>query len=123
MCCRPRAAEAGLARPNRHEGDPELTTLQIRNRVHDYDQWKTVFDKFDRFRHDNNVRATRVFRDLEDPQRVEIHLEFDDSAAATAFRDTLLNVWGTPQSQAQLIDHEQPTILDLVEERTLEPST
>lgn len=100
-----------------------MTTLQIRNRVHDYDQWKTVFDKFDRFRHDNNVRATRVFRDLEDAQHVEIHLEFDDFAAATAFRDKLLNVWETPQSQAQLVDHEHPIILDLVEERTLEPTS
>jgi hypothetical protein len=100
-----------------------MTTLQIRNRVHDYDQWKTVFDKFHRFRHDNDVRAARVVRDLEDPQRVEIHLEFDDSAAATAFRAKLLNVWGTPQSQAQLVDHEQPTILDLVEVRALEPTT
>lgn len=100
-----------------------MTTLQIRNRVHDFDQWKTAFDKFDRFRHDNAVRATRVLRDLEDPQCVEIHLDFDDSAAATAFRDKLLNVWQTPQSQAQLVDHEQPTILDVVEERTLEPTT
>lgn len=100
-----------------------MITLQIRNRVRDYDQWKTVFDKFDRFRHDNGVRATRVFRDLEDPQRVEVHVEFDDSAAASAFRDKLVNVWGTPQSQAQLVDHEQPTMLDLVEERSLQPTT
>jgi hypothetical protein len=72
---------------------------------------------------DSAVRATRVLRDLEALQRVEIHLESDDSAAATAFRDKLLNVWETPQSHAQLVDHEQPTVLDLIEERTLEPTT
>jgi heme-degrading monooxygenase HmoA len=98
-----------------------MTTLQIRNRVRDFDQWKAAFDQFDRFRRDNGVRAYRVCRDREDPGQVEIVLEFDDLEAAAAFRTQLLKVWQTPRSRAQLIDHEHPRILEVVEQRTIRP--
>lgn len=100
-----------------------MATLQIRNRVRDFDQWKPVFDKFDRLRRDNGVRSYRIFRDREDPARVEIHLEFDDHTAADAFRQQLLKVRRTPQSLSQLVDFEPPTILDVVEQGTLQPAT
>jgi quinol monooxygenase YgiN len=98
-----------------------MATLQIRNRVRDFDEWKPVFDKFDRFRRDSGVRSYRIFRDREDPARVEIHLEFDDHTAAAAFRQQLLKIRQTPQSLSQLADFEPPTILDVVEQRELKP--
>lgn len=94
------------------------TTLQIRNTVRDFDEWKAAFDKFERFRADHGVRSYRVARRADDDHDVEISLDFDTAQAATDFRDHLEQIWSTPQSQAQLVDHDEPVLFEIVAQHT-----
>lgn len=93
-----------------------MVTLHIENTVHDYAEWKRVFDKFDRFRADNGVRSCRLARRVDDEHQISIDLEFDTAAEALAFRSALERIWRTPQSKAQLVAHGTPVVLDVVEE-------
>jgi hypothetical protein len=94
-----------------------MTTLHIENRLHDYDSWKTAFDKYDRVRADNGVRSYRISRRADDPLQIMINLEFDDRGAAEAFREVLAKVWSSPESQALLVHHSEPSLLEVVEDR------
>ena len=94
-----------------------MATLHIENTVRDYDSWKTAFDKYDRMRADNGVRSYRITRRADDPLQIMIDLEFDDRAAAEAFRGVLAQVWATPQSQSLLVSHSEPALLEVVEQR------
>jgi hypothetical protein len=96
-----------------------MTTLHIENTVHDYDSWKTAFDKFDRVRADNGVRSYRILRRADDPFQVVIDLQFDDRGAAEAFGGILAKIWRSPQSQAELVSHADPLVLEVVEDQTL----
>jgi hypothetical protein len=96
-----------------------MTTLHVENTVRDYDEWKSVFDKFDRFRADNQVRSYRVSRFADDPSKVHVDLEFDTRQDAEAFTLKLQQIWATPQSQAQLVAHNEPILLETLEHRTL----
>ena len=82
-------------------------TLHLENTVHDFTEWKAVFDKFERFRADRKVRAYRVSRGVDEPAKVVVDLDFDSIADAEEFRDVLAQVRTTPQSQSQLIDHTE----------------
>ena len=93
-----------------------MTTLHIENTVTDYDAWKAAFDKFDRARRDRGVRAYRISRDHEDAGKVLVDLEFDSVSRAEEFREFLHGVFRTPQSQGVSIDHNDPVVLDVVED-------
>lgn len=95
-----------------------MATLHIENQVHDYDTWKTVFDKFDRERRNRGVRSYRIVRATDDPNRVLVDIDFDSATRAEEFREFLRTVRATPQSQAQLVDQQPPTIFEVAEERT-----
>lgn len=99
--------------------DDVMTTLRIDNTVRDFDAWKQVFEKFDRFRAERGVRSYRLVRSVDDPLRVMVDLEFDRVAEAASFRTALLKVWETPQSRQQLVAHAGPFLLETVEERVL----
>jgi hypothetical protein len=96
-----------------------MTTLHIENTVHDFAEWKAVFDKFERLRADNGVRSYRMARDVADPRKVTVDLEFDSREDAEGFRGKLEQIWTTPQSIAQLVDHATPMLLETVVEQTL----
>ena len=91
-----------------------MNTLQIRNTVRDFDSWKAAFDKFERFRADHGVRSYRVVRRVDDQHAVEVTLDFDSAEAATDFRGHLEQIWRTPQSQAELVDHDEPVLFEVV---------
>lgn len=93
-----------------------MHSLHIENTVHDFDEWKAVFDRFSRFRAEKRVRAYRVARRVEDPSQVVLDLEFDSIEDATAFRGALLQIWRTPQSERQLVSHTAPQLYEVVEE-------
>jgi hypothetical protein len=99
-----------------------MTTLHIENTLHDFDSWKTAFDKFDRARADHGVRSYRILRHADDPQQIVIDLEFEDRPAAEAFKGFLAKVWATPQSRAELVSHSEPLVLEVVEDRVVVPS-
>jgi hypothetical protein len=91
-----------------------MTTLRIDNTVHDYDAWKAVFDKFERFRADHGVRAYRVLRRTDDTHDVQVMLDFDSPEEAVEFRGRIEQIWQTPQSQAQIAgDHEAVLLEDV----------
>ena len=96
-----------------------MTTLHLENTVHDFDSWKSVFDKFDRVRADNGVRSYRIQRRADDPLEVVVDLEFDDRAAAEAFAEILAKVRSTPQSRGELVSYAEPVLLEMVEDRVL----
>ena len=100
-----------------------MTTLHIENTVHDYEAWQEAFDKFERFRADNNVLSYRICRQAEDPNEVTVDLEFGSREAAEAFVPKLEQIWSTPQSREQLVAHTGPTLMEVVRLRDLEPSS
>lgn len=96
-----------------------MATLHIENTVRDFETWKAVFDKFERFRIENRMRAYRVSRLVAEPNRVTVDMDFDSVEDASSFRGALEKIWQTPQSKEQLVSHEVPELLDVVEQRTL----
>jgi hypothetical protein len=96
-----------------------MPSLHIENTVRDFDEWKAVFDKFDRFRAEKRMRAYRVSRQVDDPNQVTIDLDFDSLEDAVAFRGALEQIWQTPQSKEQLVAHGTPELYDVVEQRRL----
>ncbi|MGH8893706.1 MAG: hypothetical protein ACRDWY_10460 [Actinomycetes bacterium] len=54
-----------------------------------------------------------------DPQKVSVDLDFDSVSRAEDFRETLAAIWRTPQSREHLVDHSDPVLVDVMEQRTL----
>jgi hypothetical protein len=96
-----------------------MATLHIENTVRSFEEWKAVFDKFDRFRAEKGMRSYRIARQVDHPDTVVVDLDFDSVEAATEFRGALEQIWRTPQSREQLVAHSTPVLYDVVEQRTL----
>lgn len=96
-----------------------MAILHIENTVRDFDEWKAVFDKFERFRADHGVRSYRLTRSAAEPSQVTVDLDFDTADEAVAFGGELKKIWRTPQSMSMLIDHNEPALLELVVDRQL----
>jgi hypothetical protein len=111
-----RAPDAG---DTNQKKEPVMATLHIENTVRDYPTWKSVFDKFDRMRKEQNVRGYRISRRHDDPNQIVIDLDFDTADHATSFREVLAKIWATPQSKEQLVSHSEPQVLELVDQRAL----
>jgi ribosomal protein L35AE/L33A len=94
-----------------------MATLHVENTVRDFDEWKAVFDKFDRFRAEKGMRSYRMARRVDEPNQVIVDLDFATVEEAVAFRGALEQIWRTPQSQQQLVDHGTPLVYDIVEQR------
>lgn len=99
-----------------------MITLHLENVVRDYESWKEVFDKFERFRADGGVRAYRLARSTEEPGKVIVDLDFDSADEASAFRVGLEKIFETPQSKEQLVSHQRPQLYDVMVQRTLQPA-
>jgi ribosomal protein L35AE/L33A len=93
-----------------------MAMLRIENTVKDFDEWKAVFDKFDRFRVEKRMRGYRMSRQVDDPNTVVVDLDFDTVEDATEFRGAIEQIWSTPQSKEQLVSHAVPRLYDLVEQ-------
>jgi len=91
-----------------------MNSVQIRTTVHDYDGWKAAFDKYERFREEHGVRSYRVLRRTDDEHDVQVILDFDDEAAAAHYRGRLEQILASPQSQAQVVSHDGPVLLEVV---------
>lgn len=95
-----------------------MATLHIENVVHDFDTWKSAFDRYETLRREKGVRSYRLTRHHDDPNKVVVDLDFDSVSRAEDFRQVLAKIWRSPQSQAELVSHSEPLIVDLVEART-----
>lgn len=96
-----------------------MATLHVSNIVRNYDRWKDTFDRFDRARKERGVRGYRIARGAEEPTRVVVDLDFDSTTRAEEFAEFLRGVMSTPQAQQELLEHETPVVLEVMEERQL----
>jgi hypothetical protein len=96
-----------------------MATLHIENTVHDFDTWKSAFDKYDDMRREKGVRSYRVTRHHDDASKVMVDLDFDSVSRAEDFCEVLAKIWRSPQSRSELVSHAEPVLVDLVEARTL----
>jgi heme-degrading monooxygenase HmoA len=62
-----------------------VTTLLIKMRVADFDQWKPAFDQMGEVRKEHGCRKHWVYRGAEDPNQVVAHTEWPSHEAARAF--------------------------------------
>lgn len=99
--------------------EAEMTIVHVQNTVRDFDTWKAAFDKYEAFRAEHGVRSYRVSRDIAEPERVMIDLEFADDASARAFLPQLAKILATPQAREQLVDHEAPRLYAIVTDTVL----
>jgi hypothetical protein len=90
-------------------------TVVVRNQVHDFASWKEAFDRYERFRADHGVRSYRVLRQADEPSQVTVELDLDTLEQARALSRGLQKIWATPLSRAQLVSHDLPVVLTLVE--------
>jgi hypothetical protein len=96
-----------------------MATLHIENTVRDFDSWKSAFDKYDNVRREKGVRSYRLTRHHDDPNKVIVDLDFDSVSRAEDFCQVLAKIWRSPQSQAELVNHSEPLLVDVVEQRML----
>ncbi len=89
-----------------------MPVLRITHATPDFDAWKKAFDDDPLRREQSGVRGHRVFRSIEDPNRVWIDLEFDTEDEAVALRARLQELWQRVQKEGLI---GQPTT-DIVEE-------
>jgi quinol monooxygenase YgiN len=64
-----------------------MVILVVHHRVADYDAWKRVFDEHEQVRRSHGEVEHRVYRDLNDANRVVVHNDFPSREAAQAFLD------------------------------------
>lgn len=92
-----------------------MILLRIEHPVPDFDAWKHAFDRDPAGRARSGVRRYRVYRSLDDPRIVTVDLEFDDRAAAEAFRLVLRALWG--QVEGTLMTAARDQLFEEVESR------
>jgi hypothetical protein len=93
-----------------------MAVLRIEHRVRDFDSWKAAFDGDPVGRQRGGVRSYRILRAADDANLVLIELEFDDAAAAEAFRERLQAMWSRVVAEG-LIEAPTARIAEEVERR------
>ena len=61
-----------------------MVTLVVFHHVRDYDTWKAVFDEHEGVRRGHGELAHRIYRGVDDPNRVIVHNDFPSEDAARA---------------------------------------
>ncbi len=62
-----------------------MKVMLCRNRVADFEKWKSVFDSNARALHDTGLRLMNLWRDVEEPNNVFFLFEVKDTDKARAF--------------------------------------
>jgi hypothetical protein len=93
-----------------------MPILQIEHTVRDYEAWKQAFDGDPVGREQGGVRRYRVSRLVDDPNHVQVDLEFDDADAAEAFGARLRELWGRVGPDLGL-ESPQARVLETVESK------
>jgi hypothetical protein len=91
-----------------------MPTLRIEHAITDYETWKRAFDSDPVRREQSGVRRYRVFRPVDDPNYVQVDLEFDSAGEAEAFREALRELWGSGRAAPALAGTPQARIVDEV---------
>ena len=92
-----------------------MITLHIEHPITDFETWADAFAQFAEARRGAGVRSQRIRRPVDDPQYVMIDLDFDDIAAAAAFRNFLTTaVWAVPENAPALVGTPTTMLLEAV---------
>jgi hypothetical protein len=62
-----------------------MATLFLKHRVHDYGEWRKVYDKYGAFQKDHGITSATVYRGEDEPDDVTVVHEFASLEAARAF--------------------------------------
>jgi len=93
-----------------------MTTLRLELEIRDYDQWREAFRKDAAGRAKNGMRSYRIFRPVDDPHRVMLDGNFDDTATAEHFLQIMrTQVWPDPTKAPAKVGQPRTTLLELVE--------
>jgi hypothetical protein len=95
-----------------------MTTVRIQHRAVDFDTWKATFDSDPVGRERVGVRAYRIGRGVDDPNFVTIDLDFDDTATAAQFKDSMERIWQTPHAGSILASSPELRIVEQAESVT-----
>ena len=90
-----------------------MVVLQIEHKVQSFDGWKRAFDNDPINRRKSGVLNYSIFRPINDPNYVLIHLEFTTLTEAEDTLAALRNLWS--KVEGQIMMNPQTRILDLVE--------
>ena len=66
-----------------------MTTLRVELEIRDYGLWRSAFDKDAGGRESSGMRRYRIFRPVDNDHQVMLDLDFDTTADAGAFLETL----------------------------------
>lgn len=95
------------------------TTVHIEHPVKQFDDWKSVFDRFSALRTEHRTLAYEISCPIDDPDYVIIRLDFGVRADAEAFLAAMRGVWSAPTAATVLGGVPQTRITESVEERVL----
>jgi len=62
-----------------------MVTLVVHHSVRDFDAWKPVFDEHEQVRRSHGEVEHRIYRDIQDRNRVIVHNDFPSEEAARGF--------------------------------------
>lgn len=65
-----------------------MTTMFVRHKVDNYENWKRVYDEIAPVRKANGVTAASVHRDAKDPNFIMVTHQFNDMNSATQFANS-----------------------------------
>lgn len=93
-----------------------MVTLRVKLRVNAYESWREAFGKDAAGRQAHGASGYRIFRLCEDPNRVELDLDFPTSTEAEKFLEVMRrDVWPDPQKSPAKIGAPETSILDVME--------
>ena len=92
-----------------------MLTLHIEHAIHDFESWRTAFDRDPAGCHAGGVRRYRVLRPVDNPNYVMIDLDFDSRIKAEAFLDAMHKVWESPAAAPALSGAPRAMIVETVD--------
>ena len=96
-----------------------MITMSIEHPVHDFDAWKAAFDADPGGRERGGVQSYRIGRDVSEPDRVRIDLDFPDETRARSFLSIMERVWQGGRAADVLTGSPTVRLLSMVEHQTV----
>lgn len=94
-----------------------MPTVHIEHQIHDFNSWKSAFDRDPANRQQSGVRRYQILRPIDDPNYIMIDLDFDNARQAEAFLAAMREVWRSPQAAPALLGSPQARIVEAVESK------
>lgn len=79
-----------------------MAIVQLEHPISSFEMWKAAFDRDPIRRQESGVRRYRIYQPVDEPNFIAVDLEFDDVPQAEAFRDSLEDLWRSPQAAPAL---------------------